>query len=577
MPDEFQTPKEFTKPSEFPKVKEVYVSSPEFLDRAVGYGTTGKKSSADGKSKSSKVRKMMMYLAATITTMSSVLMFSTEAKEQRFDMKEYIKTHRDWYCPDDDEYIYMGDNGLAWIAQRSEDGQVFNDFYHYKKWCYLLEETGEYTFNGYGYDIDWSAAKVDSERVKTYCRFIKTDDGYIVEAYDEGDPSLTQKIYPVDPADADYPGKKYMLKYLDCSMQEILNEFNTYVMENDAPVYTNIEKIVFNPDGTGTFRIQGKDRKFTYQASDDKADNFITISYNGRSARACFNFYGERPTMLFFGGLENDPRSFAAFISVAPADADKKISSNDHVNSGDNNLPSSPDDPKATKPSVEEAEPVDASYLMVKRDWYCKNLKTCVFFGDSGTGYLFEKDVPDDGNFYSRFLYRISGSKCECELVRFELQQMRYVTEKWTFTLMKVGDEIQLWSKSIIEKGEHQVFKECSEDLNCYVNRLAGTNTGTILLQYRKYNIIEDSFIVNGITALEFTGKNSGIIYYNENGKSKKSKFTYSIESKDLDSVFYINYNGEKYLGQIFYARSGPGITLFNPEMDGTHGRFVAG
>ena len=120
------------------------------------------------------------------------------------------------------------------------------------------------------------------------------------------------------------------------------------------------------------------------------------------------------------------------------------------------------------------------------------------------------------------------------------------------------------------------MFKECSEDLNCYVNRLAGTNTGTILLQYRKYNIIEDSFIVNGITALEFTGKNSGIIYYNENGKSKKSTFTYSIESKDLDSVFYINYNGEKYLGQIFYARSGPGITLFNPEMDGTHGRFTA-
>ena len=198
MPDEFQTPKEFTKPSEFPKVKEVYVSSPEFLDRPIGYGTTVKKSSADSKSKSAKIRKMMMYLAATVTTMGSVLMFSTEAAEQRFDMREYIKTHRDWYCPDDDEYVYMGDNGLAWIAQRSEDGQVFNDFYHYKKWCYLFEETGEYTFSGYGYDLDWSSSEVDSQKVKTYCRFIKTDDGYIVEAYDNDNPSLTQRIYPVD-------------------------------------------------------------------------------------------------------------------------------------------------------------------------------------------------------------------------------------------------------------------------------------------------------------------------------------------------------------------------------------------
>ena len=208
MADEFYTPKEFTKPSEFPKVKEVYVSSPEFLDRAIGYGTTGKKSAAAGKSKASQIRKMMMYLAATVTTMGSLLMFSTEGQKQRFDMREYIKTHRDWYCPDDDEYVYMGDNGLAWIAQRSEDGQVFENFYHYKKWRYLLEETGESTFNGYGYDIDWSRHDIDSKKVKTNCRFVKTGDGYIVEAYDEGNPLLTQKIYPVDPSKAEYPGKK---------------------------------------------------------------------------------------------------------------------------------------------------------------------------------------------------------------------------------------------------------------------------------------------------------------------------------------------------------------------------------
>lgn len=577
MADEFNTPKEFTTPSEFPKIKEVFISAPEFLDRPIGYGTTERKKTAEGKSKSSQIRKMMMYLAATVTTMGSVLMFSTEAQEQKFDMREYIKTHRDWYCPDDDEYIYMGDDGLAWIAQRSDDGQVFNDFYHYKKWCYLFEETGEYTFNGYGYDIDWLGAEVDSKKVSTTCRFVKTDEGYIVEAYDAGNPSLAQKIYPVDPADADYPGKKHMLKYLDYSMQEILNEFNTYVMENDAPVYTSIEKIVFNPDGTGTFRIKGKERKFTYEASEDKADNFITIKFNGRSARACFNFYGERPTMLFFGGLENDPRSFAAFISVAPADADKKIASNDHVNSGNNNLPSSSDDPKATGRSDEGPKPVDASYLTRKRDWYCRELDTCVFFGENGTGYAFNKDKSGGDNFYSRFTYHISGSNCECVVEQFDFQNMMYKTQRWSLTAMKTGSGIELWLKTINGKNEELVFEECSDDLHCYVDNLAGMSTGNVLSKYKRFNIVEDSFIVNGITTLEFTGKDSGIIHYNEDGKSKKAPFTYNVEGKGIDAAFYLYYNGEKYLGQVFYSKTGPGITLFNPEMDGTHGRFVAG
>ena len=577
MPDEFQTPKEFTKPSEFPKVKEVYISSPEFLDRPVGYGTTGK-SSKEGKSRSSNIRKMMMYLAATVTTMGSVLMFSTEAAEQRFDMREYVKTHRDWYCPDDDEYIYMGDNGIAWIAQRSEDGQIFNDFYHYKKWCYLLEETGEYTFNGYGYDIDWLAAEVDSKKVITTCRFVKTGDGYIVEAYDGNDPSLSQKIYPVDPSEADYPGKQQMLKYLDAGILEILNDFNTYVMENDAPVYTDIEKIVFNQDGTGTFRIKGKERKFTYTAdNDDKANCFITINYNGRSARAGFFFYGERPTMMFFGGLENDPRSFAAFISVEPKDADKKSASNERVNSGDNNLPTSPDEPQETKPSDEGPRPVNASYLTRKRDWYCKELDTLVFFGESGTGYAFNKNTADNDNLYSRFIYQISGSNCECVIEQFDFQSMMYKTQRWSFTAMETGQGIQLWLNTINGKKEELVFKEYSGDLNCYVNGLAGMNTGSVLRLYRRFNIAEDSFIVNGITALEFTGKDSGIIHYNEDGKSKESPFTYNTEGKGIDAAFYLYYNGEKYLGQVFYSRTGPGITLFNPSMDGTHGKFVAG
>ncbi len=572
MADEFNTPKEFTTPSEFPKIKEVFISAPEFLDRPIGYGTTERKKTAEGKSKSSQIRKMMMYLAATVTTMGSVLMFSTEAQEQKFDMKEYIKTHRDWYIPEEDEYIYLGDNGLAWIALRSEDGQVFNDFYHYKKWRYLSEETGEYTFRGYGYDIDWSGSELDSKKAETACRFVETADGYIMEAYDPNNPSVTQKIYPLDPSKADYPGKQYMLKYLDVSMKDILNEFNTYVMENDAPVYTHIEKIVFNPDGTGTFRIKGKERKFTYEASEDKADNFITIKFNGRSARACFNFYGERPTMLFFGGLENDPRSFAAFKSVDPANAEKNISSNKHINSGENNLPPSPDDPDETIPSKDNAKPVDASYLKVKRNWYCKELQAYVFFGENGEGHLYTTKDPSSDSYHKRFKYKISGSTCEFVVENFNFPSMTFKTDTMSVTTMKVGDEVQVWLKSVVDKGENHVFTEYSGNLRNYLDDINGMNTDDILVKYRSFHIVDEGPIQDGYTRLEFTGKNKGNIYWLD----QKGEFTYSISGNGINSTFNLYFKGERYPGWLFFSENKPGILLFNPWLDGTHGRFIA-
>ena len=317
MADEFHRPEEFPKASEFPVVKEVFISAPEFPGERLKDVPAGSGSSAAKPgSRTKEIRKMMMYLATLVTTMGSVFMFSTEAQEKPFDKREYLKTHHDWYNAQDDEYIYMGDNGWAWIALRSEDGRTYDDFYHYKRWRFLEEDIDEYTMHGYGYNINWSLPEIDSEREDTGCRFVKTDDGYVVDAYDPAHPEQTKRIVPLDPDKADYPGKQYMMKYLEASTQDLLNEFNTYVLENGAPVYTDIEKIVFNPDGTGTFRIKGKQSQFTYKTDDDKASNFFTVYYRGRSARACLYFYGEKPTMMFFGGLEDEPNSFAAFIAT---------------------------------------------------------------------------------------------------------------------------------------------------------------------------------------------------------------------------------------------------------------------
>ena len=154
MPEEFHVPEELHTP------KEVYVSTPEFFDRPVGYGTTGKMASSGGKSRASQIRKMMMYLAASVTTMGTILGFSL-AQPAKFDKKAYVKEHREWYCPDSDEYVYLGDNGWALIAKRSENGNYYDEFCHYNRMRYNIEDGSEYMFTAYGYDLDWTIKPIE--------------------------------------------------------------------------------------------------------------------------------------------------------------------------------------------------------------------------------------------------------------------------------------------------------------------------------------------------------------------------------------------------------------------------------
>ena len=109
MPEEFHVPEELHTP------KEVYVSTPEFLDRPTGYGTTGKKAAAGGKSRASQIRKMMMYLAAITATMGSMLALSG-AEEETFDAGAYIKDHPDWYCAEEEISCHFGGNGEGYMC-----------------------------------------------------------------------------------------------------------------------------------------------------------------------------------------------------------------------------------------------------------------------------------------------------------------------------------------------------------------------------------------------------------------------------------------------------------------------------
>ena len=570
MAEEFHTPEEYHVPEEFHKVKEVYVSAPEFLDHQEGYGTTGEKASSDsGKSRAKQLRKIMMYLAATVTTMGTLMSFSSEAKTESFDKRDYLASHRDWYNAQDDEYIYFGDNGIGWIALGSEDGKTYDDFYHYKTWNYMAKDIDDYTCSAYGYEIDWSQSKIDSKKSYAEWKLVQTEDGYVIDAYEPGHPEIAKRLVPLSPSQDNYPGKDYMKDYYNLSMQELLDIFDTFKHREDGPEYGNVTKIKFNKDGTGSFTIDGKNKSFTYTADDDRVSNFITIKYKGKSARACFYFFSEKPTMMFFGGLLDMPEDGFSWFDATNEPAKKPA--------GKQSVPtpvSTEKAPSESEPSASEtkAEYIDAEpYLNSHRDWYSKDLRIYVFFGENGEGHLYSKDFSGD-NYYRRLKYKTSGSRCEIVAEKFNSSSLSYDTETMTCYTVNTGNEVQLWFKQSASDDRPIVFTEYPRYLKNYLEDFNGMDTGDVLLKCKSFSIIDNGPIKEGFNKLEFTSKNSGVIYWEDRSES----FTYSTSSDSINPTFNLYFKGERYLGWLTYKKDKPGIILFNPQMDGTHGRFQA-
>ena len=572
MPDEFQTPKEFTKPSEFPKVKEVYVSSPEFLDRPVGYGTTGK-SSKEGKSRSSNIRKMMMYLAASVTTMGTILGFSS-AQPAKFDKKAFVQEHREWYCPDSDEYVYLGDNGWALIAKRSENGNYYDEFCHYNRMRYNIEDGSEYMFTAYGYDLDWTIKPIDSKKVPVWIRFVESDGSYTVEASDTADFKDTIKAVPVEPSKSDYPGKQYMLKYISYSMQDILNEFNTYVHEGDAPVYTDFDKITFNPDGTGVFLSGKKEHAFTYTTDEDPISGMITINYNGKTARANFFFDSAMPQMIFFDGLVGVGDSFAMFIATDSSKAGKETDPSEKPGgNGSKENGGKPGSDPSAEPEPGSTERVDADAAECLRndtDWYCRETKSFIHIGRNGEGYVYTTLNADLDSYYKRMTFKLDGSLCHCQIEDFKFPSFK--TDNYTIECYKTAHGFELLYGPDDKPGAKYVYEEYPSKLNGYVGELVCKKADDVLMKFRDFHIQDYNVPDGSISHLEFTTRDGGFVTIS----GEKHQFRYETAGDGINSTFYLYYEGEKYLGRIHYCKNGPGIQLYNPQMDGTFGPFKA-
>lgn len=318
--NEFGTSTEYSSVNEYPAIRESFTEAYELPPVPDEFAAPQKTYTGSGinEDRKKKNRKLSMMYAAAITT-SVIAVAGLTPEPERFDLRAYIDTHRNWYNALDDEFIYLGDDGWAWSAIRSEDGEVFDDFYHYKRWRYEIKDTDEYSFSGYGIDIDWSDEVPSTKESNIVVNLVATDAGYVIEAAEVAHPGEVLRFIPLDNAGTDYPGKDYMTERLGYSMQEMINEFNTYKLIDDAPVYNNVDELIFDPDGTGRFYVGRKEYTFTYKPDDEIASPFITVyfkgEYEGKSARAYFVFLSEKPTMLLFGGLEDSPDSFGAFIA----------------------------------------------------------------------------------------------------------------------------------------------------------------------------------------------------------------------------------------------------------------------
>lgn len=562
MADEFQTPKEFTTPSEFPEVKEVYVNTPEFLDQAIGYGTTGQKSKKSVKSRASQLRKMMMYLAAIVSTMGSLLAFTSA--QSTFDKKLFFMENRDWYSPVDDAYIYLADDGWGWIAERTEDGKIQDDFCHYRRWRYDIDDGGEYEFTGRSYEIDWSQAVIDGRKADINLKVVKSENGYVIQAASADNPSEPKTLVPVEPSKTNYPGRQYMMKYVKMPLADILEEFGTFVHEGDAPVYEYIHKITFGPEGKGTFLINGKEDTFTYSADEDPASSFITITHKGKTARGYIDFHGEKPTLMLFGGLEGFPDSFAAFIA---ADPDDPAEASDK-GGPDGTVGTDASSPESSGPAAREA--ADASEcLRDGTDWFCRDKMSYIHIGRNGEGFIFTEKNDESEAYYKRMTFTTEGSICTCRVENFSFPT--FDTVKYTIECFKTshGYELLLTDGS---GGAKRVYEEYPSKLQNYMTDLVSRNTDDILMRFRNFHINDYGPMTDAITHLEFTTRDAGHLTIND----EKHQFRYEIVEKGINTTFYLYYEDQKYLGRIHYGKDRPGIQLFNPQMDGTFGPFAA-
>ena len=292
MAEEFHTPEEYHVPEEFHKVKEVYVSAPEFLDHQEGYGTTSKKSSSGGKSRSAQIRKMMMYLAAITATTGSLLAFSA-SEEAPFDAGAYIKDHPDWYCAEAELSCHFGENGEGYMfVTKDIDPSQYYRRITYKATGPKVEGSIE------NFYIDTCSYKPDQWEVI----FEKTDSGVqgVLKDTQNGETAtFTEHQMKLDEG-------TYVDDFNGMSTDDILMKYRHFnLIDEGNQVIDNVTRLEFNSSSAGVLYINDKRHAFTYEIAARGINPVFYFYYNGQKYTGRLHYMQDKPGIhLFEPGLQ---------------------------------------------------------------------------------------------------------------------------------------------------------------------------------------------------------------------------------------------------------------------------------
>lgn len=573
---EFGTPDEYQLPEEFPVVKEIYTAASE--DNA---SDEGREAESNSRTERRDRRMQMMYLFAVITSAATVLnIINVPDKKEHFDMDSFISSHRNWAYRDGEEFLYLGDDHWAYICRTGEDGVPYENT-DFRRWRVNVSKIDEKSCVSYTTEWDWeSLSMVKTEAVT---RFVKKGDQYVLEVYERDHPNLIKRYSYAEPDKVSVKGSDDMKAVLGLSLQEIIEKHNTYRLYDDAPVYDDFSRIVFEPGGKGTI-YKGKEKHpFTYKFNEEVTDNSINMYIDGEYTYAVLTFDSGLIGIRIFGrGQYRD--SFGYFVE----DKSSKDSSGNGGGGGNtqrgggHNGTGKPSETETTAATTEASKttaatskkiPDTSAYISSHKEWATSDGRDYLYFGSNGWGYICH---IDGGAVYKRF--RLTG-KADDGSVKGHLYE-------WNFNSPSLGRrdfKVKLsehgngYEMDFIEGGNRLPYLYVSPGKASYPDRsemisVVSLSRKEIISRYKTFRL-DGGPSHDAISSITFNSDGTGTA----RNDVKEIPFTYRFTGDEADNSMTIRLEGKDHYAFLGFDGGLISLRLFGTGPDSDHfGYFTA-
>ena len=549
VPEEHQVPEELHVPREFTDAPDPFTVGPFCIAPPTEFPSDEKEFEEkkpepevyDGSPRRKKNLMQMMYLAALMTSVAaSASVYSTQKANEHFDMASYIRTHQDWTDESGEEYLYLGDDGWGYIASTGSVGGLdgHTDFRRFKLNTLQIDE-----YSCMNYSIEWDWESLSMVRSEAVAKFVKEEDGYVLQIYEPDAPNMIKSFSFIEPDKVSYECKDDMREILNMNLQSILNKYNTYRLYDDAPVYDDFSKIVFEPDGTGTIYIGKKKQAFTYKLEGDAADNTVHMYIGGEYTFAALSFDSGLVGLRLFDREHHD--SFGYF--VADQNKSKGPVRQDQTGPGDRQQETSQGDDHHNDENLKPRFNLE-DHIATHRDWKSKNGKMYVYFGENGWGYVASPGAGNAGHTeFRRFKMTIDGGDepvINCHAYDWDGRSASLSSQDFRIKFIEDGDEyiFKVDGPGIPNDLSFRFVSAEEADYEGLGDMRAVLDMGMrqILSRYSSFHVEDADNVKDNFNKMVFFSDGTGFMYMN----GEEHPFTYSFNGDSADQSIYMYVDG---------------------------------